>query len=154
MRLQRILTSWGIVTILFLTGCMKQTVMYHSYQHVHDNWDKNDTVMLNVWVPDTAQTFRTSLLVRYLDSYPYQNLILSLDYSGPDSLKWESKTICIDLTEKSKWELSEWRGIRQALFPLEEMYFPLPANVQFKITHRMGNEPLTGINDIGIMVER
>lgn len=76
-----------------------------------------------------------------------------MDYNPEDSLTWRNQTINIDLTEKSDLELSKWIVLRERLLPLDDIFIDSPRTVTFKITHRMGSNPLLGINDIGILME-
>lgn len=138
---------------VLITGCMENKAVYHAYQHVEKEWGSHDTLFLEVAIPDSSNTYHTSILVRYQDTYPFENLILTMDYNPEDSLTWRNQTINIDLTEKSDLELSKWIVLRERLLPLDDIFIDSPRTVTFKITHRMGSNPLLGINDIGILME-
>lgn len=152
MRIDKVIASI-ILCGLLLAGCLEKKAVYHAYQHVGEQWNTNDTLFLQVAIPDSAAISDASLLIRYMDTYPYQNLILNIVDNVKDSLVWRNQTINIDLAQKDDMQLSTWIGLRETLLPLNEIAVISPCTIMFKVTHRMGGDFLSGVNDIGILME-
>lgn len=146
-----------LIALFMLTGCSGKRVVYHAYQHIPGEWGRGDTLLFDISIPDSAQNYRTVLLVRNRDSYKYQNLVVKVETNFPDSMVWRADTFHLDLTGKTgKWELSNWRGLRETVRQMEEQPVPASRTFRFKVSHLMGeeSESLKGINDVGILIER
>ena len=141
------------VSVVFCVCCTNQT-MYHSYQHIHQHdWDRNDTLFFTLSITDTLKHYSLSIIVRNNNSYPYQELPLSVTYNLPDSTMWETDSLIFSITdEKGKWLGSGWGGLFQSSLILKETAIPHPGNYQFKIVPLI-NGKLSGICDVGVQAK-
>ena len=148
------------VTILFLAllctlGCTDKTVVYHSYHHIPSNeWNRNDTLLFNIAIPDSFFNYRTFLLVRTLNSYAYKNLALTIEYPIQDTITHTDTIFLHVSTENNKEYAAEWGGLHQTVRLLYEKQVEKPDTFLFKINHLMEADILKGISDIGILMER
>lgn len=154
MRICRIVCSLFIL-LSILCGCINNTVVYRSYQSVSPNgWYRNDTLPFSIHIPDSGFNYQTHLLVRTLDTYPYQNLALAVEYIG-DSLILRTDTLYFNFTAKTtEYKPNEWGGMKQASILIDEKHIEHPDTFSFKIISLMKDFELKGINDICIWMER
>ena len=116
-----------------MAACNENTV-YHSYQSLPDEgWGKSDTLSFLIPVTDSIPpTLRLFAEVRNRTDYPYHNLA---DSTG-------------------RWIGNGWGSIYQSAVFIKSVRPLYPANYTFKIMNGMKDEKLSGINDIGIRIER
>ncbi|NDV66802.1 gliding motility lipoprotein GldH [Bacteroides sp. 224] len=148
------------VTILFLAllctlGCTDKTVVYHSYHHIPSyEWNKNDTLLFNIAIPDSLCSYRIYLLVRTLNSYAYKNLTLNIEYPIGDTIT-HKKDIPFQVSPEYNDEYTaKWGGLYQAIEPVYDKYVEKPDTLRFRVNHQMKDDVLKGISDIGILIER
>lgn len=145
-----------LVLIVMLSSSCVDRIMYRSYHHFpKERWGKGDTVALNIHIVDSVYSHtKITFLVRNLSSYSYQDFSATVLHNLPDSTSWKSSRVSFILANKDgQWRGSGWAGLYQSSVSLGEIDAP-PGNYTFKIAHQMQDEQLTGINDIGILVER
>ena len=113
-----------------MAACNENTV-YHSYQSLpNEGWGKSDTLSFQCPVTDSIpSTLRLFAEVRNRSEYPYRNLYLFIHENLLDSTVWRTDTIAVNR-------------------PLH------PGNYTVKIVHGMQDEKLTGLNDVGIRIEK
>ena len=113
-----------------MAACNENTV-YHSYQSLpNEGWGKSDTLSFQCPVTDSIPgTLRLFAEVRNRSEYPYRNLYLFIHENLLDSTVW--RTVFV-------------KSVR----PLH------PGNYTVKIVHGMQDEKLTGLNDVGIRIEK
>ena len=76
------------IILLFIVGalgaCDKQTV-YHAFRSVpQEGWKRQDTLFFDVAVPDSQTYYKLTVEIRNRNTYPYQNINLSVDYEDPE----------------------------------------------------------------------
>ena len=72
-----------------------------------------------------------------------------------DSTVWRTDTITINLADSTgRWIGNGWGSIYQSAVFIKSVRPLYPANYTFKIMNGMKDEKLSGINDIGIRIER
>ena len=109
-----------------MAACNENTV-YHSYQSLpNEGWGKSDTLSFQCPVTDSIPgTLRLFAEVRNRSEYPYRNLYLFIHENLLDSTVWRTDTIAVNLADST-----------------------------VKIVHGMQDEKLTGLNDVGIRIEK
>ena len=124
-----------------MAACNENTV-YHSYQSLPDEgWGKSDTLSFLIPVTDSIPpTLRLFAEVRNRTDYPYHNLHLFISQNLADST--------------GRWIGNGWGSIYQSAVFIKSVRPLYPANYTFKIMNGMKDEKLSGINDIGIRIER
>ena len=83
-----------ITILLFVAGilnaCDKQTV-YHAFQSIpQEGWKRQDTLFFNVSIPDSQTYYKLTIEVRNRNTYPYQNINLSVCYDSPEVKKLQA----------------------------------------------------------------
>lgn len=73
----------------------------------------------------------------------------------PDSMQWRNyKLSFIIADENGSWSGSGWGGLYESHISLGKVFINRPAQYTVKVSHRMNDEYLAGINDIGILVKK
>lgn len=151
------LKSIYLTLILLLCISCTDHIVYHSYHHFSkEGWSKNDTLSLNLEITDSIPgNFEIVFLVRNQCSYPYQDFSAMVCHNMPDSTQWKNYKLSFILADQNgRWSGSGWGGLYESHISLGKVLVTRPTQYTFKITHRMGDEHLLGINDIGILVKK
>lgn len=138
-----------------LYACNEHTV-YHAFQSIPiEGWQRKDTLLFNVEVPDSQTYYKLSIEVRNRNNYPYQNINLSLSYCDSLCHIQVSDTIHLTLADKEgKWMGDGWGGLYQTAFSAGSVRIGNSGTYYFKIAYTLSDQILQGINDIGIKLER
>lgn len=136
----------GGLLLLMGFSCQENT-LYHSYQPVDaTGWSKNDTL---VYALDSTlngkESYAFQIGIRHKDSYPYRDLWLKIN----------EDTLHLYLADS----IGQWKGkgigdLRQLQFPVTLPMEPEDSLREFRIHHLMKDEPLSGISDIGIAIQK
>ncbi|KAA6352220.1 hypothetical protein EZS27_000402 [termite gut metagenome] len=145
------------VVTLVMTAACTNNVIYHSVQDVpRKGWSKNNAFFSNVQITDSILTpYHLYVQIRYHNDYPYQNLLLFVSHNLQDSSVIVTDTIKCTLTDKyERWTERGWGSLFQKTLNKKDFTVHYPGTRTIKIFHGMQDEILTGINDIGIWIER
>ncbi|MDR3119162.1 MAG: gliding motility lipoprotein GldH [Mediterranea sp.] len=130
-------------------------ITYHAYHHFpQERWGKDDTVALHLHIPDSISgNAEITFLLRNQSNYPYQDFNAILQHNMPDSTRWRHFNLNFILADgDGQWNGAGWAGLYQ--IPLSLGRVPARAGTYtFKVIHKMPDESLKGINDIGILIE-
>ncbi|GAE85939.1 gliding motility lipoprotein GldH [Bacteroides reticulotermitis] len=143
--------------ICFSTACIEKNTVYHSYQSLSQTgWGKSDTLFFQVMLNDSVPTLLNLFAeVRNQNSYPYQDLYLFVSQNLRDSLIWETDTIEIALTDKAgRWKGNEWGSLHQSTVPIRSVIVSHTGKRTIKVAHGMKDFRLSGLNDVGIRIDR
>ncbi len=143
------------VAALILGACNGQTV-YHAFRDLPtEGWQRTDTVDFKVAVPDSFTTYNLYVEVRNNDTYPYQNLNLSISSSTADTLHLSADTLQLTLADpQGNWTGKGWSGLYQSAFPAGAVPIRQAGIYRFQIAYTLPDKSLKGISDIGIKLER
>lgn len=147
------------IILLFIVGalgaCDKQTV-YHAFRSVpQEGWKRQDTLFFDVAVPDSQTYYKLTVEIRNRNTYPYQNINLSVDYEDPESKRVQVDTLKAVLASKEGiWKGDGWGGLYQSAFSAGSIKIGRSGNYLFKIAYTLPDEILPGINDVGIKLRR
>ena len=145
-----------LLGVCLMAACNENTV-YHSYQSLpNEGWAKSDTLSFQCPVTDSIPaTLRLFAEVRNRSEYPYHNLYLFIQENLLDSTVWRTDTIAINLADTTgRWLGNGWGSIYQTVVFVKSVRPLHPGNYTIKIMHGMQDEKLTGLNDVGIRIER
>ena len=138
-----ITTALGMFLVLLPPSCHIDT-HYHEYRPVEcEGWNTHDTLVFAL--PHTPpEDSRYRLGIRHLDSYPYRDLWLNVN----------GDTLHVHLADiQGKWHGSGIGELRQYTVGI-----PTPQTndtlKEIRITHIMKHNPLPGIHDIGIQIQK
>lgn len=144
-----------LLLIVMCTACNKQT-KYHSYSPIPiEGWEKSDTIFFSL--PKSFELNKYDLIIglRHSDNYRYKNIWLEIGNNCKDSIHFEKDTIQMLLADKN----NNWIG--SGIGGMYQIDNKLPKTIElnqkcnslkFYITQIMTDNPLLGINDIGIQL--
>lgn len=143
------------LAVMLATACARNDI-YFEFRPVNpEAWSMDSVCTFAVEVQDTTAAYDLYLYTRNTPAYPYQNLWLFLNELSPDS------TLMADTIE---FYLADHRGqwLGTGMGALKEMpvlyrqafRFPRSGTYTYTIRHGMRTDPLRGIHDIGMRVEK
>lgn len=132
-----------ILLSYWIISC-QESIHYHSYQPVSPTgWERMDTLSFTIEKAIQARnTYEYQIGIRHKDSYKYRDLWLTIN----------EDTIHLFLADdKGNWFGKGFGELRQFICP----FYPSTHSdtiKTFQINHIMRDNPLTGIQDIGIQI--
>lgn len=144
------------LSVILLTACQGNTV-YHSYQAVPiDGWRKDDTLIYALPSSIPIRTYEIEIGIRYQISYPYRNLALGISHNMRDTLIYTTDTLQIFLTSETDSNTENGiGGLYQRTFTYKtHLSISQKGETRtFRIVQIMRDNPLKGINDVGIQIK-
>lgn len=131
---------------LFLTVSCQEHTIYHSYQPVETaGWHKNDTLIYSLPQALANVAYQYEIGIRHKDTYPYRDIWLKVNQD----------TIHLYLADSiGKWRGHGIGGTRQLTFPVQLKTNDEDSIREFRITHIMQDQPLSGVHNIGIKISK
>jgi gliding motility-associated lipoprotein GldH len=142
--------------MLSLTGCAdKNVVIDESSEVPNHNWAYTNRYRYDVNISDEKQAYNLYMNLRVTDNYKYSNIFVLITTISPDK---KSHVTRYEL--KLAGKDGEWFGkgsgnlySYQALFRTDYK-FPAKGVYQFYIEQNMRDNPLRGVSDVGLLVEK
>ncbi|MBD8389513.1 gliding motility lipoprotein GldH [Dysgonomonas sp. BGC7] len=146
-----------LLVSLMNISCNKQEVYYHFHEIKDAKWQQKDTLTFDV--DSTAITpntlYSVAIEVSNNVNYPYQNIWFFVQHNfTADSTYTEISREYKLADEFGKWQGSGFGTLYQVSFPLTDIVFREKKNYRIKIEHGMRDEPLNGIEKIGIKISK
>lgn len=142
--------------VIFFTACDSNMVFDSSFTLPANGWNEKSAVEFkDVVVSDTLALYNFYVTVRNTDDYRYSNFYIFLTTKLPNG-NLGRDTIEIKLAElNGKW-LGQGFGHYKdnQILVRKALRFPASGKYDFLIEHAMRDEVLTGINNVGIRIER
>lgn len=153
-RLSALLVS--MAAALLLGACLPRQTVYHHYESLPaEGWHTGDTLRFETQVPDSQVYCRLNVEVRNRNDYPYRNLPLRIACLTADSLQLPPDTLDIFLANDDGGWLGTGLGNYYQLSQfVGSVHIRKPGTYTFQITCLLPDTVVTGINDIGIRLER
>ncbi len=145
-----------IILVIFLTSCDSNMVFDSSFTLPANGWNEKSAVEFkDVVVSDTLALYNFYISVRNTDAYRFSNFYLFLTTKLPNG-KLGRDTIEIKLAElNGKWLGQGFGHYRDnQILVRKALRFPVSGKYDFLIEHAMREEVLTGINNVGIRIEK
>jgi len=154
---KKILNSslWAILISLVTVSCSGNDI-YFQYDSVNPKgWSKDSLYGFDIPVTDTVALYNVYVNIRNRGEYPYQNLWLFLTKITPDSVESKDSIECYLADQRGKW-LGKGLGsiLEMPVLYQQKVRFKSSGIYHYKIVHGMRDSLLSGINDIGIRVEK
>jgi len=154
--MKALLTNLSVfVFLLLFTSCDPRMVFEKNQRIPGGSWDAAQPAEFEVFIPDTLQPFNLYVNIRNKGSYSFSNLFLFITITSPAG---EKLTDTVEFTladSKGKWY---GKGIGDLYFlraPWKKnIRFPHTGIYQFRFTQGMRTNPLPGITDIGMRIEK
>jgi len=145
------------IAILFVSlfSC-KSDKLFEDYKTIEGSgWDKDSIAKFSFTIDKDYWSYNLSINVRNRGDYPNSNLWLFVDITAPDYTTIKD-TIEYQLALPSgKWTGKGTGGMYSNRFPFREnVFFPKPGVYTISIRHAMRTNPLSGISDIGLEVNK
>lgn len=144
--LRRSNLTYFLSFILLLFASCQETI-YYSYQPVeYTGWDKNDTLIFKFHTPiSTHESLEYQIGIRHKDSYKYRDIWLTINRD----------TVHLYLADSiGRWKGNGISGLCQITFPYNPSRLHNDSIKELQITHIMQENPLPGIHDLGISIQR
>ncbi len=147
--------SFFILLMMVLFNACDDARVFEDYQTIKDdNWYINQKPTFYLEVSDTLSEHDIYFNVRHTGTYKYSNLFVLFTIQGPKA-KPETQRLEFKLAElDGKW-LGSGLGDMYAnqIKIMDKVKFPRKGVYSFSIEQNMRDNPLAGIEDIGIKVE-
>lgn len=121
-----------------------------------DLWYQDSVVTVDVNVTDTQAVYRVSFKIRHNSQYPYSNLYLFREVRSERQTEYQD-TVDIRLAnEAGAWNGSGVGALKTLELPYRQagLRFPKPGTYRFRFQHGMRDEPLVGIRDLALTIEK
>jgi gliding motility-associated lipoprotein GldH len=147
-----ILAAFGMLALI---SCDPSAVIDEHIKLKDDAWKSDDIISVEAEISDTLLPHNIYINVRNAGSYAFSNLYLFLNTYTPDG---KSARDTVELTlanEKGQWQGDGMGDIwdNRILFR-KNFVFPRAGRYRFELEQAMRVDPLPGIMDAGIRIER
>jgi gliding motility-associated lipoprotein GldH len=118
-------------------------------------WDQNDPVSFLVNIDDTTEAYNVYINIRNAGTYRFSNLYLFINTFFPGGQIQRDTLECVLAAPDGRW-LGEGLGdIKDSRILFKRnVYFPQAGEYRFELVQAMRINPLPGILDAGIRIER
>jgi gliding motility-associated lipoprotein GldH len=151
----------GIILLLGIS-CTDQ-LAYFNYQSTDNgNWAKDHVMEFSFSDLDSTQAYNMYITLRNDEQYPYSNLFLIAEMTGPDGTS-ERDTLEFEMADTSgKWMGTGYGSVKEnKLWYRENIVFPDSGVYTVTVSHAMrkngsveGIEQLPGVLDVGLQIEK
>lgn len=148
--------SIATLTVLLCLSCTDATIA-HQYETIpKDGWNRDNILNFDVEVDSTELYSNIDIELSYNNNYPYSNLHLFVSAIDSTANKIFSDTINITLADEyGKWLGDGWGSSYQQVEEYKKGYsFPSPGNYKIKIQQGMRDNPIVGIEKVGVRLVR
>lgn len=146
-----------IVIFIFILFCMscEQKYFYNEYKAVNVKaWQSTDTLIYSINIDDANALYDIAVSVRYQKDYEFSNIWLSIvdSYSKAN----ETFRLEVPLFKKDGKPYGKVSGslCTQTIPFQKQIRFPKTGQYKIKLVQLMRKDPLDGISDIGIIIDK
>ncbi len=142
-----------------LSGCADNVVYQAAVPVATDGWDRSFTPEFGFDVADTVNRHHLFIDVRHTGDYPYSDLYLFVDLTGPDGRHARDTVQCILADPTGRWFGKGTGFIFADRYDAHVLYklnnrFPAAGRYSIKLEQAMRTESIEGVLDVGISLER
>lgn len=157
MRINVITISFiALAVLLFcIASCDPKRVYEKNEKISNNNWDQNSPLVFLVNITDTVNPFNVYVNVRNAGFYGFSNLFLFVNTRFPQGQLERDTLECTLASPDGRW-LGEGLGDiwdNRILFK-KNVRFPQTGEFRFELIQAMRINPLPGIMDAGIRIEK
>ena len=141
-----------IISTLF--SCDSNKIYESNVKIPVDGWRRNDIVRFEVEITDTINHCNIYINVRNNKKYRYMDLWLFVNIRSPFGTMARDTAKIMLADHRGKW-LGSGLGSKfdSRIFLRENIRFPVPGIYIFEYEQGMRDEPLMGIEDVGLRIE-
>lgn len=149
------LISSALFILMLLTGCDKREPYYRFEQIKDAEWKQTDTLVFTIdsTIVSPNKVYDISVEISNNNKYSYRNLWVytTINASPKDSISDTIPKEYVLADKFGKWNGAGFGSLYQSSFPLKEGFTFLQGNnYSIKLIHTMRDEPLKGIEKVGI----
>jgi len=152
----RIVSSITILCVAVMMSSCDQSRFFEENKTVPDNeWDQNSPLSFQTVIQDTANFFNVYINVRNAGFYRFSNLYLFINTYLPGGQIQRDTLECILAAPDGRWQGDGLGDIwdNTILFK-RNVKFPQSGEYRFELIQAMRINPLPGIMDAGIRIEK
>ena len=141
---------------IFWVGCTDNSTLFEENKSIADaNWDAEKVFKFETSVPDTINGYNVYLNLRNAGNYPYSNIFLFVNTYFPIGTIDKDTVEIMLASPDGKWMGKGLGDIwdNRILFK-RNVTFPEKGNYRFEISQAMRLNPLPGITDAGMRIEK
>lgn len=145
-----------ILTCLLLTSCVDKNKEIR-FITISGKWKANPALQFDFNVDHADHPRDIVFVVRNTNAYPYSNLRLFVELKKNKEKKpFETDTLnYIMARPNGQWLGSGFGGTKEIWFLYKKDYrFPADGKYTIEVKHAMRKDPLPGIEDVGIQIEK
>lgn len=150
-----------LIAVCLLGACQMPSGAKYQKEVAIDNgvWRYNFQPFFSIDIKDPSAHYQTFILLRHDASYPFANIWLRLWIKQPGSSAWSNgERLNLRLADISGAWLGKGMGsVWEHKIPLnkrQNIHFSKPGTYQVKIEQIMRDNPLAGVLNAGIIVEK
>lgn len=144
-----------LFVLSFLTSC-NQNELYFEYIEIDKGeWCRDSSIDFNIDTIDFEQIGDYNLFIELTTTaiYPYRDICLNIEHNLKDTI-FSNDSIMIKLADDyGKWLGTGVGSLRQYSVPFKsDVHLDTFRNYNLRIIHLMGDDPLKGVDNIGIRI--
>jgi gliding motility-associated lipoprotein GldH len=141
--------------VMFGISCESNRTFEQYVSLKNDEWNLSQKPVFYVDVNDTITEHNIYFNIRHTGNYKYANLFILFTVQGPKS-KAETNRFEFKLAEADgKWLGSGLGDVYSSSIPvMQKIKFPKKGVYSFSIEQNMRDNPLLGIEDVGVRIEK
>jgi|ERR1051326_5808570 gliding motility-associated lipoprotein GldH len=144
-----------LLSIVFITGCDSSREYEENKEIAGGQWEVSNKPSFEFTIPDSSSVHNVFINIRNESQYAYSNLFLFITTTYPDGKTSKDTVNCLLQDPSGKW-LGKGIGDlwdNRLLFK-PSVRFPKTGKYKIEFEQAMRDNPLPGIRDVGIRVER
>ncbi|MBO5720803.1 MAG: gliding motility lipoprotein GldH [Bacteroidales bacterium] len=158
MQIKNKIAKIGIATLMVLLcySCTQSTIT-HTYQSLpYSGWERDSILNYTVVVDSLTGKCNIDIELAYNNSYPYSNIYLFVSANDSTENCIFSDTLNIVLADEfGQWKGDGWGSLYQQREWYKKHYaFPTEGVYEIRIKQGMRDNPIQGIEKVGVRVER
>ena len=155
MSIRQYLTVIFLCCCVLLTACNKNRVYTESHSVDEYGWTLDEPLTFTIDVTGTQSIYDLFLDLRVCRNYPYANAFLFLTTTFPDHGVAADTLECPLALPDGRWRGREsGRYVDNRYYFKKHIIFPQQGTYTIDVTHGMRDTVISGIKDIGFMLER
>ena len=144
------------VICLWVSSCAKVDVFEKNTAIPQHRWPYSLQPVFDFTITDTASLYNLYIVLRHTDAYRYNNIWLNVGSQSPaDSMRYQKFDLQLG-TDASGWEGTGMGDIWELRKSITKgpFKFNKAGNYKFEIAQMMRENPLPGIMNVGVRVEK
>lgn len=150
----------GILMLLILLAitvisCHSDRFFEQNHEITNGSWAAHNNLSFVVVITDTSALYDFSVNIRNDVTYPYSNLFLFLKTTFPNRESARDTIECLLAANDGRWLGSGMGSVRFNRFLFQQgVRFREPGTYRFDFVQAMRVDPLRGIRDVGIRIDK